>query len=227
MQIHRINLESHIHEQDTSVVIDVLRAFTTSAYAFAAGAREIFPVSMVEDAFSLRQELGNGILMGEVNGVPIDGFDVGNSPSALLKLDLSNERIILRTSAGTQGIVRSVNSRNILAASLCCASATVRAIREINPGSITFVETGRFKDGWGDEDSACTDFLLGHLLGSHINQNLIIQRVRDSKSGKRFLDPNDSIFPYDDLEMAVQVDQFDFAMEVSKAAGQLVLRQRH
>jgi 2-phosphosulfolactate phosphatase len=37
------------------VVVDVLRAFTTAAYAFAGGAEEIFLVSTVEEAFSLRK----------------------------------------------------------------------------------------------------------------------------------------------------------------------------
>ena len=45
------------------VVIDVLRAFTTAAFAFAAGAREIVLVSTVDEALALRERLA-GALQG-------------------------------------------------------------------------------------------------------------------------------------------------------------------
>ena len=38
-------------------VIDVLRAFTTAAFAFAAGVREIVLVGAVEEALALRERL--------------------------------------------------------------------------------------------------------------------------------------------------------------------------
>lgn len=47
------------------VVIDVLRAFTTAAYAFAAGAKEIVLVSTAEEAFRMHEEDNSLILMGE------------------------------------------------------------------------------------------------------------------------------------------------------------------
>jgi len=47
MIIHRANLDTADTEKDTTVVIDVLRAFTTAAYAFNKGAVEIYPVSTV------------------------------------------------------------------------------------------------------------------------------------------------------------------------------------
>jgi 2-phosphosulfolactate phosphatase len=226
MQIQRVNLDHAGKESDTSVVIDVLRAFTTAAYALAAGALEILPVSTLEEAFALHKELDDALLMGERHGYPIGGFDLGNSPSALANQDLSNQRIIHRSTAGTQGIVRSAKSEHILAASLCCMSATVHAIREINPGSLTLVETGRFKGGWGDEDVACADLIEAMLLGEPIQPHAIIQRVRDSKSGRHFSDPNDLVFPSADLELAVQLDRFDFAMQITRENDHLVLRKR-
>jgi 2-phosphosulfolactate phosphatase len=45
---------------------------------------------------------------GEVNGLPPEGFDFGNSPTQVMKLDLRGRALVQRTSAGTQGIVRSV-----------------------------------------------------------------------------------------------------------------------
>ena len=130
-----------------SVVIDVLRAFTTAAFAFRAGASQIFPVSSVEHAFVLRKSMPGALLMGEVHGESIPGFDFGNSPEALKNLDLSGVRLIQRTSAGTQGIERAKTSELLLASSLCCAGATARYIAKQAVPTVTFLLTGQGQQG--------------------------------------------------------------------------------
>jgi 2-phosphosulfolactate phosphatase len=125
MKIHRAALEDCGKETDTVVVIDVLRAFTTSAYAFAEGVSDIALVSSVEDAFNLRKRFPDALILGEVDGYPVEGFDLGNSPSVLIGSDLSGKRLIQRTSTGTQGVIRSSQASNILATGLCSISATV------------------------------------------------------------------------------------------------------
>src|SRR5690349_20082319 len=87
------------------VAIDVLRAFTTAAFAFAAGAREILLVSTVAEALALRERFPGSFIMGEVDGLPVDGFDFSNSPGDQLGRDFGGARFIQRTSAGTQGVV--------------------------------------------------------------------------------------------------------------------------
>ena len=77
MKINRATLVDCEKESDTVVVIDVLRAFTTSAFAFAQGAREIALVSTVDEAFQLRDQYPDALIMGEVRGHPVDGFDFG------------------------------------------------------------------------------------------------------------------------------------------------------
>ena len=105
MEIRRVTLDT-CHEADgVVVVIDVLRAFTTAAFAFDRGADEILLVSTVEEAFKLRDRNSDCLLIGEVDGLPIKGFDLPNSPTAVAKVDLSSPRLIQRTTAGTQGIV--------------------------------------------------------------------------------------------------------------------------
>jgi len=197
MKIHRATLEDCGKETDTVVVIDVLRAFTTSAYAFAEGVSDIALVSSVEDAFNLRKRFPDALILGEVDGFPVEGFDLGNSPSVLIGSDLSGKRLIQRTSTGTQGVIRSSQASNILATGLCSVSATVRKVHNLSPKSITLVQTGVFPGGWGDEES---------------------------RSGSHYSDPNHSVFPSSYLDAALEIDRFDFAMSVEKEDGVLFLR---
>ena len=226
MKIKRASLENAGNEKDTVVVIDVLRAFTTAAFAFDLGAREIILVSGIDEAFKLRNRFPDALLMGEEDGFPVEGFDLGNSPSHLANVDLQDHRLIHRSTAGTQGVVRSANANIILATGLCCAGATAQRVLSIGPDSVTLLQTGLRPGGWGDEDTACADLLEGLLTGKPPSADAIIDRVRESRAGQKFVEPSTAIFPASDLELAVDINRFGFAMEVEKKDGLLVLRPK-
>lgn len=202
-------------EEDTVIVIDVLRAFTTAAFAFSRGPERIALVSTIEDAFQLRDRFSGALLMGEDHGRPVEGFDYGNSPSRLLDQDLTGKTIILRTSAGTQGVVRS-KARNILATGLCTVSVTVDLIKKLKPASLTLVETAVLPDWNGDDDTACGDLIEAQLTGKTIATSQIHSRVRESSSGVLFTRPDHPYFPSGDLAAALDIDRFDFAMRVHR-----------
>jgi 2-phosphosulfolactate phosphatase len=223
MEIKRAALKNAGNEKDTVVVIDVLRAFTTAAFAFDLGAREIILVSGIDEAFKLRKRFPDALLIGEVDGFPVEGFDLGNSPSQLVNADLRDRRLIHRSTAGTQGVVRSARANNILATGLCCARATAQRVLSIEPDSVTLLQTGLLPGGWGDEDTACADLIEGLLLGNPPSAGKVIERVRKSKAGRKFVEPPHGVFPSSDLDMAVDMDRFDFAMAVENKDGLLVL----
>ncbi len=224
MKILRATLESCTDATGLVVVIDVLRAFTTTAYAFVAGADQITIVGTVEEAFAIKNQRPEVILMGEMDGRPIEGFDLSNSPSALIDLDLTDKHLVHRSTLGTQGVVRSDNASNILTASLCCASATVRYIKKLTPTAVTLIETGVQPDGWGDEDVACGDLIESLLLNKPYDLDEIKRRVQTSRAGVLFQDSKKSVFPLTDLECALAIDSFDFVMLVSRQNRQMVLK---
>ena len=223
MMIQRATLETCGKATGTVVVIDVLRAFTTAAYAFAAGAADITLVGEIEEAFALRKTDPNLLLMGEVRGHPIPGFDYGNSPSVFIEHDLSGRHLVQRTSAGTQGVVRSRKADTLLATGLCCARATVDYIRQHPAPPITLVITGARPDDPGDEDAACADYLEALLTGKPPDRAKIVHRVRQSETARKFLDPAVLEFPSADIECAVDIDRFDFALLVRRRDGLLVM----
>ena len=224
MKFHRVTLDECCAANGLVVVVDVLRAFTTAAYAFEKEVDEILLVSTVEEAFELRARYPDYLLIGEVDGLPVDGFDLPNSPSALQDFNLNSKRLVQRTTAGTQGVVLATGAERLLAASLCVASATCEYIKSLNPHSVTFVETGARGSGSGDEDTACADYMAGLLDGTPPELDEIERRVRNSRAAQKFVGDNRSVFPRADLEQALKVDCFDFAMEAHRRNGQLALK---
>jgi phosphosulfolactate phosphohydrolase-like enzyme len=56
----------------------MLRAFSTAAYAFAAGVQDITIVSTVAEALDLRERSPGSLVMGEVDGLLVPGFNFSN-----------------------------------------------------------------------------------------------------------------------------------------------------
>jgi 2-phosphosulfolactate phosphatase len=257
MKFKRLTLRDCDQATGTVVVIDVVRAFTTAAFAFAAGAREIVLTDSVEEAFALRDRFsGQGhdaktipLLMGEVGGEPIEGFDLGNSPAALAapasalsvsELNLEGRRLIQRTSAGTRGVVKaSAGSDLLLPASLVVGRATARYLRQLAPEQVTFVITGAHGRGPldGDEDAAGADYVKALLKRPapdglqtapreqfDIDPAPYAQRVRDSFAGRLFGTPEYPYLAAADIDLCVDVDRFDFCLRVEREDGLLVMR---
>jgi 2-phosphosulfolactate phosphatase len=216
------------HITGPAVAIDVLRAFTTAAYLFEAGVSQIILVSGVDEAFALRSSLPGSLILGEIDGIQVQGFDLGNSPSDISRCQLRGKTIIQRTTAGTQGVIRAAHAGPIFAAALTNASATVRAIHRLAPDQITFIVTG-FLPGengtvdWGDEDKACADLIQAYLSDQETDRSTIAARVRASRSGLHY-DGTRPAFPPTDLDMALDIDRFSFAMQVAKQNGLHYLR---
>jgi 2-phosphosulfolactate phosphatase len=136
--IHSL-LDGAARATGTVAVIDVFRAFTTAAVALANGAASIVMVRTVEEALALREAGIGQICMGEVRGRAPDGFNFGNSPFEISRVDFDGKTIIQRTSAGTQGIVAANRSERLYAASLVTAEATVRALLSGSTDQVSLV----------------------------------------------------------------------------------------
>jgi 2-phosphosulfolactate phosphatase len=196
------------------VVIDVLRAFTTAAYAFAAGIEEIELVATPEEALARP-----GFRMGEVGGRLIPGFDHNNSPSGLVGRRLSG-RAVQRTSAGTQGVVFATRAETLWLGSLVVAGATARALAGVD--EVTLVATGTH-DNRGDEDLAAADYLTALLQGRPAEKDPIVKRVVASRDAE-FHAGNDPDLPAADIPCCSAIDAFDFAMRVERRDGRLLAR---
>ena len=114
----------------TVVVIDVLRASTTIIHALNAGAAEIIPCGEVEQARALaadfpREEV---VLGGERGGLPIDGFDLGNSPSEYTPDRVAGRTIVFTTTNGTRAMMRCRKAGRVLIGAFVNASAVAEQL---------------------------------------------------------------------------------------------------
>lgn len=220
-------LQNQANPHDTVVVIDVLRSFTTAAIALDRGVEAIYPVANISTANILLRRIRNAITIGAVGGGdPIPGFDFGNSPSQLSNADLHGKVAILSTAAGVNGLQRFRQTQQIFASSLLCAKATALAIQASGAKEVCFVITGEWVDRDGDEDIACADYIEALLRDKRPNPATYAQRVMDSDFGQRFTAGTWPNLPLADLELAMQVDRFNFAMPVRLEGKHLVCRKQ-
>lgn len=106
-----VNLELSIEKgreavkrNDIAIVIDALRCSSTIITAIANDVREIIPVETLDEAFKLRSNDSNIILVGERKGQKIDGFDLDNSPLEFITNEFRGKRIVITTTNGTSAI---------------------------------------------------------------------------------------------------------------------------
>lgn len=100
-----------------AVVIDVLRATTTMIHALAAGCRAVWPVEEVEEARRIADGMraGRVLLGGERDGVPLPGFDLGNSPREYTCARCKGTTLVLTTTNGTRALLRATAARTLIA----------------------------------------------------------------------------------------------------------------
>jgi 2-phosphosulfolactate phosphatase len=196
------------------VIVDVFRAFTTAAFCVAAGAREIVLVSDHEEALAMKREDPRLFLTGEIGGRPIPGFDVGNSPSTIERLDLTGRRVVQRTSSGTQGVVAVTDASEVLLGSLVIGSATARYLADAD--DITIVAMGSSAHEPSEEDEVGAAFIAARLRGEVATASLDLHAT-----------VWEDWFPRRDAELALEVDRFSFALPVHRENGLLIARPEY
>jgi 2-phosphosulfolactate phosphatase len=103
--------------------------------------------------------------------------------------------------------------------SLVVASATARALA--GQDEVTLVASGAPDEG--EEDIACAEWLAALLQGVHHSRDAVVAAVTGSRAaGKHRSD--DADFPVEDVNCAVAIDAFKFAMKTERQAGRVIAR---
>ncbi|MBM3570855.1 MAG: 2-phosphosulfolactate phosphatase [Alphaproteobacteria bacterium] len=217
-------LEGARRASGTVVIIDVFRAFTTAAVALARSADRIVMVAEVADALELRRRGQGQICMGEVGGLAPPGFDFGNSPHELSTAEVRGKTIIQRTGAGTQGIVAAAGAMRLYAGALVTASATARAVRHGSPPEVSLVAMGNRAIARTDEDELCAMHLRNLLEGRPGDPQAVRRVILAGGEAPTFGDPTGPHRRRADLDMALDIDRYDFAIRVTLEEGRPIGR---
>ena len=208
-----------------TVIIDVFRAFSTTCYAFNAGAEKIIPFGEIEQAYKIKENNPDYILVGERNEQKPPGFDFGNSPSQLLNGNLIGKTIVHTTSSGTQGIANAKNAGEIITGSFVNAGAIVKYIQQKNPETVSLVCMGYACEYPTDEDTLCAEWIKNELEGKPNHFAEMVEIIRTG-SGARFFDPEkQSWSPQSDFELCLDLNRFGFVLKVEKDNGLNYLRK--
>jgi 2-phosphosulfolactate phosphatase len=179
----------------------------------------------VEEALALRAAESGAVCIGEIRGLAPDAFDYGNSPFEIATLDFSGKTIIQRTSAGTQGIVAAnAQADRLYAASLVTAEATVRALLSGSPGEVTIVAMGDNGALRTDEDELTAIHLRNRLEGRPGDTQAVRQVILAGGEVRRFYDPARLGHRPEDVEIALDIDRYDFAIRVDCHDGRPIAR---
>ncbi|MDR2704359.1 MAG: 2-phosphosulfolactate phosphatase [Planctomycetaceae bacterium] len=151
-----------------AIIIDVLRATTVFVSAVASGAKEVIPMLDIDEARQQKKVLekmygkGSVVLGGERQGVPIAGFDFGNSPQLFTPEKISGKILILTTTNGTVAMYAAGQARKRFAAGLVNAQAVVERLKNENKIAIFCAGT--------DADVTEEDLLLAGCLVSRLSR---------------------------------------------------------
>ncbi|NRQ34691.1 2-phosphosulfolactate phosphatase [Nonomuraea sp. NN258] len=203
-----------------AVVVDVMRAFTVAAWAFARGAEKIVLAESLDDVLALKARHPDWVALKD--GPPAAGFDAVNSPALLRSADLGGRTVVQKTTAGTVGALAVKEASLVLCAGFVVAEATARLLRERGCGGVTFVVTG--DDGRAAEDLACAQYIARRAAGAEADAAGFLRRAAESQAAADLAaGVREGAHP-DDVALCLELDRFPFAMVAGLEDSLMVLR---
>lgn len=216
-------IEGAKEARGVTVIIDVFRAFSLEAYMLSAGVEAVYPIGEVERAYKMKEDHPDYILAGERGGAILPGFDTGNAPSELYKLDLVGKTVVHTTSAGTQGVANATGASEILGAGLVNARATAKYIQSTGAETVSLVCMGLEAKEPTEEDTLCARYIKAILEGreSEIDMKAEIENLKRTSGAKFFDEKQSHVFPRADFFLCTEVDKFDFTIRYDRETGKM------
>jgi 2-phosphosulfolactate phosphatase len=139
-------------------VIDVLRASTTIVTALANGARAVVPFADTDELMTRARQFERCelLLCGERKLLPVDGFDLGNSPAQYTAEAVGGMTVLLTTTNGTRALVETQGAADVVVAAYTNLSAVTAMLRAALRGGTDVILACAGQDGhYALEDAAC------------------------------------------------------------------------
>ncbi|MCX5394277.1 2-phosphosulfolactate phosphatase [Streptomyces sp. NBC_00094] len=222
MDARFLGITQLVEAPSVAVVVDVMRAFTVAAWAFARGAERIVLAESLDEALALKARHPDWVALKDGPAAP--GFDLVNSPGLLRSADLGGRTVVQKTTAGTVGALAVKEASLVLCAGFVVAEATARLLRTSGSDGVTFVVTG--EDGQADEDLACAHYIARRATEDGTDAAEFVRRAAESRAAAELAQGvRQGVHP-DDVALCLEVDRFPFAMVAASEGPLMVLRPR-
>jgi 2-phosphosulfolactate phosphatase len=212
-----------------AVIIDVFRAYTCTPLLFSLGIKKAILAATPAEGFRLKDRNRDVVLIGEVGGVPIDGFDFGNSPSQILNADpavFKDKTIVQRTSSGVQGAIAALaGADEVLLGSYGLAQSTARYIAAAQPQEVSLVAMGWDLKESAPEDEWCARYTASLLTDGEYNHLHALRDIIFHESTQKFLRGDAPHFPPEDPVLCLQRDIYDFVLRATRATEGVVVEK--
>lgn len=210
--------EQPVPAADINIVIDVIRAFTVSHVAFSKGVRTIFLVNTLEEAFAFKTLNPDYLLAGEIAGLPIENFDLDNSPFHVSMADVNDKTLVMKTTHGVTATLAALNAARIFVTGFSNARQTARHVRRLMESADYRTVNVIASHALDDDDFSCAEYIRDQLLDlGQIEPEDIIARICNSRSAKKFQVAGKNGFEPRDLDICTREVKSDFVMEVDKS----------
>jgi 2-phosphosulfolactate phosphatase len=219
-----------------AVVVDVLRASTMIVHALSAGCEAVLPCAEIDEARAVAQAFpsGQALLGGERHGVPIEGFDLGNSPRSCTQERCAGKSLVFTTTNGTRAILAGLDADRLVVGSFANLGATVALlIQEARPahivcsgteGEISFedvllagalvAQLSLFRKGGRTNDSA---EIAARLWHERQRENRpLADLIAIGRGGRRVTE----LGLRDDIEAAAEIDRYPLIAELQRGPAE-------
>lgn len=224
--------------RETCLVVDVLRATSVMAVLFGRGLDAVYPAATIEDGRELRARLSRDgaapMLCGEVDALPPEGYDFGNSPGEFMRMaTVPASRAVVATTNGTPALVRCAQAPLVIAAAPLNAGAATRLA--LAAGHDVLVVCAGTGGQPSEDDRLAGGMLVSRLVDAGAETTLdaaaaladfravatrFAAALRDTGHGRRLV-----ALGFDsDIELCAQRDRYERAGTLRFEDGVAVLR---
>jgi 2-phosphosulfolactate phosphatase len=155
----------------TAVVFDVLRATSTMITGLEHGVDRFFPVETVEGARTRRAQDPNLLLAGERGGLPLEGFDLGNSPAEFKKI--RGKSVVLTTTNGTVALHRVRGAKRVYIGALLNLDALTQVLERENSTNLLLVCAGTGEE-LAIEDAVAAGGIVDRLSSKSLSDAAVL-----------------------------------------------------
>lgn len=182
----------------------------------------------MEEALACRSQNPGALLLGEVDGRPIPGFDLSNSPWEILRTPpglFAGRTVVQRTSSGVPGAILALQRAQVVfLGSYLNATTTAAAVKTLEPAEVHIVAMGREMNKPAAEDEWCARYLVSLLGGAPYSHLKSLREILDSVETKKFLQGDQAHYPGEDPIVCLQRDVVEMALAARWEGSAAVMR---